>query len=216
MCPVSKTIQLAKGSGPMHSSSGEDEMRLLGLLSTPACIDFTQAWLSWRGDALAPHRGQLRLEQIAQHLRWLSVMEIRSPEDMVFRLVGTAINDTRGRELTGTTLKDLSAAEDWPRRSAITWALASQPAGLTYRVLFDYTLGPPVYSEYVCLPVFSETPGAPTQLFTIREPVEDVSLALPQLKTKFNHVGEGNRFIDIGAGSPAIDLLPEPIATVSI
>ncbi|MDF1791119.1 MAG: PAS domain-containing protein [Thalassobaculaceae bacterium] len=190
--------------------------RLLDQLSTPACIGFTQAWLEWRGEAVAPHRGQLRLEQIAQHLRWLSVMEVRSPEDMVFRLVGTAINDTRGRELTGTTLKDLSLAKDWPRRAAITWAVASHPAGLTHRVLFEYTLGPPVYSEYVCLPVFSETPGTPVQVFTIREPVEDVSLTLPQLKTAYNHVGEGNRFIDIGAGVPSADLLPEPIESLSI
>jgi len=190
--------------------------RLLDALTTPACLAFTEAWLEWRGDAVAPHRGQLDLDRIARHLRWLSVLEVRSPEEMIFRLVGTAINDTRGRELTGANLKDLSRAEDWPRRSAINWDLATRPAGITFRVLFEYSLGPPVHSEYVCLPVFAEEPGAPTQLFTIREPVVDVSLNLPQRETAYNHVGEGNRFVDLGNGTPPLDLLPEPIESLTL
>lgn len=200
----------------MDSQSGTNGRRLLDTLTTQACLDFTRAWLEWRGDAVAPHRGQLKLEQVARHLRWLSVMEIRSTEAMIFRLVGTAINDTRGRELTGTNLKDLSRPQDWPKRSAINWALATLPAGLTFNVLFEYSLGPPVYSEYVCLPVFADEPGAPPQLFTIREPVEDVSLCLPQLEARYNHVGEGNRFVDLGNGTPPLDLLPEPIESLSI
>lgn len=200
----------------MAPQTPSESPRLRDLLSTKACIDFVNAWLEWRGDAVVPHRGQIRLEQIARHLKWLSVLEVRSPEDMVFRLVGTAINDTRGRELTGASLKDLSLPEDWPRRSAITWACASHPAGLTYRVLFEYSLGPPVFSEYVVLPVFPETPGAPIQVFTIREPLKDVSLALPQLKTRYNHAGEGNRFVDLGAGTPSTSLLSEPLGSIAI
>lgn len=200
----------------MTGQTAKNSVRLLDTLTTAACIDFTRAWLEWRGDALLPHRGQVQLEQIARHLRWLSVMEIRSTEEMIFRVVGTAINDTRGRELTGTNLKDLSRAEDWPKRSAINWELAHRPAGLTFRILFEYTIGPPVHSEYVCLPVLADTPDAPTQLFTIREPVEDVSLCLPQLDARYNHVGDGNRFVDLGNGTPDLALLPEPVASLSI
>lgn len=188
--------------------------RLRDLVKTRACRDFVEAWLRWRGEALAPRRGRIELAEIARHLRWLSVLDIHSAEEQVFRLVGTAINATRGRELTGTNLKDLSRADDWPRRSAINLALAGQPCGLYFKVLFDYSVGPSTFSEYVCLPVFPDRAGAPVQLFTIREPMEDVSLRLPQLMAKYNHVGEDNRFVDLGAGVPDASLLPEPLPSL--
>lgn len=190
--------------------------RLLDLLVTPACRDFVHAWLSWRGDAVAPRRGQLALDEIARHLRWLSVLEIRSADEQMFRLVGTAVNATRGRELTGTNLKDLSRPEDWPRRSGINVAMAGQPCGLYFRVLFGYSLGPPVPSEYVCLPVFADDDAAPRQLFTIREPLMDVTLRLPQLDPVYNQVGDDNRFVDLGAGVPASALLPVPLPPLAL
>lgn len=185
--------------------------RLLDLLVTPACRDFVHAWLRWRGDAVAPRRGGIALDDIARHLRWLSVLEIRSAEEQMFRLVGTAINETRGRELTGTNLKDLSRPADWPRRSGINLAMAGQPCGLHFRVLFGYSLGPPVASEYVCLPVFADDDAAPRQLFTIREPLENVTFRLPQLDAVYNQVGDDNRFVDIGAGVPDSAMLPVPL-----
>lgn len=157
---------------------------------------------------MAPRRGDIELSDIARHLHWLSVLEIRSPDEMIFRLVGSAINATRGRELTGTSLRDLSRDEDWPRRSAINVALAAYPCGLSFRVLFGYSIGPPVYSEYVCLPVLADRDDAPRQLFTIRQPVENVTLRLPQLDPVYNQVGDENRFVDLGAGVPDEAELP--------
>lgn len=190
--------------------------RLPDLLATPACRDFVQAWRRWRGEAVAPRRRQIALDHVARHLRWLSVLEIRSAEEMVFRLVGTAVNATRGRELTGASLKELSRPEDWPRRSRINVALAAFPCGLYFRVLFDYSIGPPVYSEYVCLPVFADQDGAPRQLFTIRQPVEDVTLKLPQLDPVYNQVGDENRFVDLGAGVPDSAMLPVPLPPLTL
>ncbi|MEQ8816441.1 MAG: PAS domain-containing protein [Thalassobaculum sp.] len=195
-------------SGTAGPLGGE---RLSDLLVTPTCRDFVQAWLRWRGDATVPRRGQIALSDIARHLHWLSVLEVRSAEEMIFRLVGTAINASRGRELTGTSLKDLSRPEDWPRRSLINLALAGRPCGLYFRVLFEYSVGGPVFSEYVCLPVFADEEGAPPQLFTIRQPVENVALKLPQLDPAYNRVGDDNRFVDLGAGVPDSDMLPVPL-----
>ncbi|MEQ8399160.1 PAS domain-containing protein [Thalassobaculum sp.] len=178
---------------------------------TPTCRDFVQAWMRWRGDAVAPRRGMIELGDIARHLHWLSVLEVRSADEMVFRLVGTAINNTRGRELTGTNLRDLSRPQDWPRRSAINVELARYPCGIAFKALFEYSIGPPVYSEYVCLPVFADADDAPTQLFTIRQPVEDVVLRLPQLDPVYNPVGDDNRFVDLGAGVPDPAMLPVPL-----
>ncbi len=198
-------------AAPVSGLVGSGGGRLRDILVTPACREFVDAWLVWRGDAVAPRRDQISLADVARHLHWLSVLEVRSAEEMVFRLVGSAINATRGRELTGASLKDLSRPEDWPRRSQINMALAGLPCGLYFRVLFGYSVGPPVYSEYVCLPVFAQSDDAPRQLFTIRQPVENVALKLPQLDPVYNQVGEDNRFVDIGAGVAAIEMLPVPL-----
>jgi len=196
---------------PARGSGEDGGERLRDTLVTPACRDFVDAWMRWRGDAVAPRREQIELGDVARHLHWLSVLDIRSAEEMIFRLVGSSINATRGRELTGTSLKDLSRPEDWSRRSRINVALAGLPCGLYFRVLFGYTIGPPVYSEYVCLPVFADADDAPRQLFTIRQPVENVTLKLPQLDPIYNQVGEENRFVDIGAGVPDSEMLPVPL-----
>lgn len=196
---------------------GSDEReRLLDLLTTPACRDFVEAWLRWRGGAVVPRRGQIELADVARHLHLLSVLEVRSAEEMVFRLVGTAINASRGRELTGTSLKDLSRPQDWPRRSRINVALAGRPCGLYFRVLFEYSIGGPVHSEYVCLPVFADDDGAPAQLFTIRQPVENVALKLPQRDPVYNQVGDDNRFVDLGAGVPESEMLPVPLPPLTL
>ena len=102
------------GTGSAHENGTAGCLR--DRLVTPACRDFVQAWVRCRGDAVAPRRGDIELGEIARHLHWLSVLEVRSADEMVFRLVGTAINNTRGRELTGTNLRDLSRPQDWPRR----------------------------------------------------------------------------------------------------
>lgn len=189
---------------------------LMGLLETPCCRDFAAAWNRWRGTAVAPRRADVRLEEIARWLPLLSVLEIRSREEQVFRLVGTQINEARGRELTGTTLKELSRPEDWPARSLVNAEMAAKPCGITFRALFRYSVGADAESEYLCLPVFANDPAAPVQLFTIRQPLRDVTLQLPQLDAETNPVGDGNRFVDLGAGVPDSALLPEPIPPVSL
>ncbi|MBO6560792.1 MAG: PAS domain-containing protein [Nisaea sp.] len=189
---------------------------LLSILETPCCRDFAEAWNRWRGSAVAPKRADIRLEEIACWLSLLSVLEIRSREEQVFRLVGTQINEARGRELTGTTLKELSRPEDWPARSRVNEAMAVQPCGITFRANFRYSVGEDAVSEYLCLPVFANAPGAPVQLFTIRQPMRNVSMQFPQLDPEKNPVGDDNRFVDIGAGVPDLALLPEPIPPVSL
>jgi hypothetical protein len=180
---------------------------LLDVLETPCCRDFATAWMRWRGDEMVPRRRDIELSEIAQYLGWLSVLEVQSADEMVFRLVGTAINETRGQELTGRTLRSLSHAEDWPARSRSNMEIVGHPCGLYFRVLFDYTIGSSAYTEYLCLPVFADADGASGQVFSIRQPVEDVSLRLPQVQQDYNEFGEDNCFVDLGNGTPDSKLL---------
>ncbi len=189
--------------------------KLLDILTTDCCRDFAAAWDRWRGDKFAPRRRDLAIGDIARHLAWLSILDVRSPEEMIFRLVGTAINATRGREFTNMSLRDLSRDQDWPKRSQLNWALVGQPCGLYFRVLFEYTIGPAVWTEYLVLPVLADDDGAPRQIFTIRQPLEDVRLQLPQLQTDYNEIGIDNRYIDVGAGVPDGSTLPEDLPPIN-
>lgn len=189
---------------------------LSGVLETRCCRAYAEAWNRWRGDAIAPKRSDVRLEDIKRWLPLISVLEIRSEQEQVFRLVGTKINEARGRELTGTSLKDLSRPEDWPARARVNAAMAAQPCGVTFRVVFRYSFGNDTVSEYLCLPVYPDDPMAPTQLFTIREPLRDVTIQFPQLDPETNPVGDDNRFVDIGAGVPDLSLLPHPLQPVML
>ncbi|MCR9257776.1 MAG: PAS domain-containing protein [Alphaproteobacteria bacterium] len=189
---------------------------LTDLLETDVCRDFVTAYRAARRDKVMPNRDDFDIAAIARHLKWLSVLKVVHADEMTFRLVGTAVNQTRGRELTGTSLKDLSRPDDWPGRSRINMALVGHPCGLYFRVLFDYSIGPPVYTEYVCLPFAIDDDCCAGQLFTIREPLEDVTLKLPQSQAVYNEVGEDNRFIDLGAGVPDPSLLPVPLPPLSL
>lgn len=186
----------------------------MDLLETQCCRDFALAWNLWRGEAIAPRRRNLSLEDIARWLPLLSVLEICSEQEQVFRLVGSDINAARGRELTGATLRELSRPEDWPARARVNAAMAAQPCGITFRALFRYSIGDDSVSEYLCLPVYADDPSAPVQLFTIRQPLRNVALQLPQRDPETNPVGIDNRFVDIGAGVPALGLLPLPLPPV--
>lgn len=163
-----------------------------------------------------PNRADVRLEEIVRWLPWLSVLEVRSREEQVFRLVGTAVNESRGRELTGVTLRELSRPEDWPARSLVNAEMVVRPCGITFRALFRYTFGRDAISEYLCLPVAADDPSAPVQLFTIRQPLRTVTLQFPQLDPETNPVGDDNRFVDIGAGVPDLALLPTPLEPVHL
>lgn len=64
--------------------------------------------------------------------------------------------------------------------------------------------------------MFADEDGSPAQLFTIRQPVENVAQKLPQLDPAYTQVSDDNRFVELGAGVPDSDMLPVPLPPLMV
>ena len=65
-------------------------MQLMDDIRRRECRRFAHAWQGWRGGNLVPQRHNVHIEDIANLLHLVSVIEIVSPHEANFRLVGTA------------------------------------------------------------------------------------------------------------------------------
>ena len=59
------------------------------------------AWKRWRGEHLLPHRRDMDLVSIARLMPRLVLLDVFSPQRMIFRLAGTEIESIAGMRLTG-------------------------------------------------------------------------------------------------------------------
>ncbi len=170
--------------------------------AAPEIEDFAAAWCDWRGDDVLPGRGEVDLNDIRVSLPRAMVIEVRTPSEAVFRLVGTIYQDLFGVELTGLNYVDLAPADMRELRGKRFWAMASLPGG-------GYV--PPPHGrptdegdaiQTLCLRVRPEAADAPMQLFCVsvattrldRGQIQDVDLVI-------NIRGQVS-FVDIGAGLP--------------
>ena len=88
---------------------------------TQPCRDFYVAWSSWRGDALMPHRRDVRLEEIKPLLPSIMVLDALSGSDVSFRLVGTKVVDRLGFDPVELRLKNaVEAGGRWIGGQTIT------------------------------------------------------------------------------------------------
>ena len=75
-------------------------MQLMDDIRRSECRRFAHAWLGWQGGNLVPQRHNVHIEDIANLLHLVSVIEIVSPHEANFRLAGTALCQAMGIELT--------------------------------------------------------------------------------------------------------------------
>lgn len=175
----------------------------LASLNNPSCSPFVEAWLRWRGDALVPSRAQLDLNEIKRELAMVSMVEVRSPDEMVIRVAGSGITPFKGFDLTGMNLKDLTPAKDWPIRRHRIMSVVRHPCGGA--LLHEGRMGDELIHTVamVVLPLRPASPdGNPLVLMQLIRtdqpgvsPAEPISQHLP-IPDEFS-------FIDIGAGTPA-------------
>ena len=176
---------------------------LLSSLNNPACRPFVDAWLRWRGDALVPSRAQLDLAEIKRELAMVSMLELKSPDDVLIRVAGSGITPFRGVDLTGMNLKDLTPKADWPLRRYRLMSLVQHPCGGA--LLHEYRESGELRhaAAMVVLPLRPATPeGNPLLLMQlIRTDQPGVSPATPAPQGL--PIPDEFSFIDIGAGAPA-------------
>ncbi|MBT3534273.1 MAG: PAS domain-containing protein [Rhodospirillaceae bacterium] len=181
-------------------------MQLMDDIRTRECHLFAAAWQRWRGADLVPRRSMVQIEDIANLLHLVSVIEVKSPEVATFRLAGTALCDAMGIELTGLNYFDFTTPEERGPRSARTCHLVNRPAGSHFVFPIVYRSGRLVPTEVLSFPVLPEDSSAPPQLFALSMSMEETRLEGTVAETDQLPLPEGFQFVDIGAGVPDADL----------
>lgn len=166
-----------------------------------------RAWRHWRGQELVPSRASMNLGDITPLLANLVVLEVRAPDDVVFRLAGTALCRALGRELRGTDyLRGMPEAAR-TRRIARLQHLVNQPCGALVYSLRHAATGMPFRTEGLSLPIRPAAAGAPMQVVGVvaRLPGEPEPYAVAE--REIGRLQDDYRFFDIGAGVPAGDAI---------
>ena len=79
-------------------------------LKTEPCTRLLTYWDALRGDRLLPGRAEIDPAALVAVLPWVSIVELRDPNTMIYRLSGTALRDIMGIEATGRNMLDLVPA----------------------------------------------------------------------------------------------------------
>lgn len=170
----------------------------------PESTHLLEQWSAWRGERLLPRRSDIDLASIKKYLSGVSLVEVRGPEQVIFKVAGGGFRDYLGFELTGRNYLDLV---DPARRAEIALGVQlviGKPCGIFYVTPHRFPSGAIVPVEVMSLPIEADRPGGPRLILSSNEPLirrqEDVRVAQEQ---PLAHPTSYN-FIDIGAGLPAL------------
>ena len=195
-------------------------MQLLDIIRTGECRSLAKAWQRWRGGNLLPRRADMHISEITPILPGITIMELRSTEELILRLAGTKIAETLGIELTGCNYLDFAAPPDRARRGERAMWQGRQPCGAHFLLPIPFSSGRVVLSEVLSLPARPNQDGEAMQLITMNCALDDTGLHLPATNPDRFSMADEFRFVDIGAGTPDAALalgeslpalLPRPI-----
>lgn len=186
-------------------------MRPLPLLPPlkPACSQLLAAWNEARGDDLLPARKALRPALIASILTNTYILEYRSPLEVVFTLVGSAISDGLGYEMTGRNHIEFVAEEERPYRSARWKLMAETPCGQYGRGRIPTQSGVVVPYDNIVLPMRASAEGKLHFIGVIEaapelQPLIERNPTRPPFQQNLEFAP-----IDIGAGAPEMPVRPK-------
>lgn len=169
---------------------------------TPETIRFAEAWSRWRGGRMLPRRSDMRLPEIKHLLPLVSLLEVRGPTDVVFRVAGSRMRDYLGMDLTGCNYIDLAPE---PFRPIRTWRVQQEvtwPCGALFIYPHRYPSGYVAPAEVVSLPVDDGRPGRPPMLLSLVTPMTNRLEDPPEPGKREVQFAVEFAFIDLGAGIP--------------
>jgi hypothetical protein len=169
----------------------------------PENLQLIERWSAWRGERLLPRRSEIDLGSIKHILPDVSLIEVRSPDEAVFRVAGSSFRDFAGFEVTG---HNYIALLEPRRREAVASTIqlvVGRPVGVLYSMRHRFPSGAVIPIEVMSLPIEADKPGGARLILSSNillmsrreEPEAAPDRRLP-------HPGTYD-FIDIGAGIPA-------------
>ena len=169
---------------------------------TDQCRSLMAAWLDWRGQNRLPARGDMDLSRITPLLPYVILLEVRSPDEHIIRLAGTAIGRALGDNLTGRNYLDMADADIRPLRAARAQAIISQPCGGLMHNRHDLGDGRMLELELLVLPIRPDDDALPMQLISVAVPMGVDAPSPDEVQLNIRRVADRFRFLDLGAGLP--------------
>jgi hypothetical protein len=163
---------------------------------------YVQYWETFPKIDLVPPRSALDPTAIPDLLPNLMLWELRDVHDARWRLVGSAVREWFGRELTGTDVLEIHMPAARPKAMAAGAAMAAQPCGAWGLMALRSPRGYDFLVEVTCLPL-RDAAGTVTLFANTMERLRDRSYfdAMAAAGARMVNFVE-HRFIDIGAGLP--------------
>ncbi|WP_020591521.1 PAS domain-containing protein [Kiloniella laminariae] len=184
----------------MKDQSGSDRGEKIIKFEHPHSVAFFEHWQSLPREGLLPLRSSFLPERVPRLLSTLSIYELVSRDFIKFRLIGTAIRERMGADMTGKNYLDFVDPARREKSGGSFWAVVEQPCAM--RVISNHamTSGRHMFLEVLMVPVENDMGANPVvlcQTNEINKPGKDEFHNPDGLKL----VTVSNReFIDIGAG----------------
>lgn len=165
-------------------------------------LKFLQWWDDARQGRSHPVRSALQIEKIAPLIPRVTIVDVVSPDRMIFRLTGTTIDEQAGINPTGINIFDITPPDQRSLRSKRLWQMSHQPCiGLLF---YENRLqwGDGLVSAGVTVPVaFKDSPhGVQLMSFfdSYRPSIDREEIGSPITQ----NMPDRFAYVDIGRGVP--------------
>lgn len=193
-------IPIASAPPPMQGRQANSNARPQDIMSDDSRKLFA-AWQAWRGDRLLPRRADMDLVSISRLMPRLGLVDVRSAEQVTFRLAGTEIEQQFGQRLTGRSYLRLGPPERQKQHGELLWRIATQPCAMLQHISIDWQSGRRCVLEMLALPMLPDRDGDPVQLLGVVSRLPQRSWGETDRIVTLHSIML--RLIDIGAGLPA-------------
>ncbi|WPZ36893.1 PAS domain-containing protein [Thalassobaculum sp. OXR-137] len=179
-----------------------DDLVMTGLENATALsVAFARHWLSLPTVDLIPSRRDFEPERIPGLLANLVIHELISPEHLKLRLVGTAVVDDYGREITGQNYLDFVEPARRQKASRAIFLICEQPAGMLVHLRSVAENGTVLTRESVAFPMRDDNGVARLVYYCSNPATERKTFFDDRHELRVMNVLD-RRYIDIGAGLP--------------
>src|SRR3546814_12750200 len=121
----------------------------------------------WSSDVCSSDlRADMDLVSISRLMPRLAVIDVKAPDNALFRLAGTEIEHHFGERLTGRSYIRMVPAERQQRRGELLWRIATQPCAVGQHVACDWRPGRPGGMEGFGVPMQSGRASCRERVFT--------------------------------------------------
>ena len=101
---------------------------------TPDAKEFAYYWRSLDRDRVVPRRSSFDPARISPLLPRIAIYEVKSKDEIIYRLAGTALVDRFGMEVTGKNFLDFWEGERREKAAAAMHECVTKPCGMFSRL----------------------------------------------------------------------------------